>query len=180
KARKSRSRSTRSSAWCRAPDAAAKRRGGMTGGMTKEKSMARVGLGRLLGLGIAVGALTACAAAPPPASSVAPTPPAATAPPRPAGPAVAPQPTPAPSAAPPTPPQIEPLPEFFESDDFVVVLAKGGDTAESLARRYLGDPAKAWMIEDYNGTAAFTQGREVVIPKRPWNPAGVDPRGYQL
>jgi peptidoglycan/xylan/chitin deacetylase (PgdA/CDA1 family) len=62
----------------------------------------------------------------------------------------------------------------------VVVLAKGGDTAESLARRYLGDPVKAWMIEDYNGTATFTQGREVVIPKRPWNPAGVESRGYQL
>jgi peptidoglycan/xylan/chitin deacetylase (PgdA/CDA1 family) len=36
------------------------------------------------------------------------------------------------------------------------------------------------MIEDYNGTAVFTQGREVVIPKRPWNPAGVESRGYQL
>ena len=75
---------------------------------------------------------------------------------------------------------VEPLPEAFESDDFVVVLAKAGDTAESLARRYLGDPAKAWMVEDYNGTATFTPGREVVIPKRPWNPAGVEPRGYQL
>jgi peptidoglycan/xylan/chitin deacetylase (PgdA/CDA1 family) len=62
----------------------------------------------------------------------------------------------------------------------VVVLAKAGDTAESLSRRYLGDATKAWMVEDYNGTAAFTQGREVVIPKRPWNPSGVEPRGYQL
>src|SRR5262249_25052028 len=114
---------------------------------------------------------------PPPASWGAPPPRRR---PPPAGPAVGTQPTPAPSAAHPTPPQIEPLPEFFESDDFVVVLAKGGDTAESLARRYLGDPAKEWMIEDYNGTATFTQGREVVIPKRPWNPAGVEPRGYQL
>jgi peptidoglycan/xylan/chitin deacetylase (PgdA/CDA1 family) len=68
----------------------------------------------------------------------------------------------------------------FESDDFVVVLAKGGDTAEGLARRYLGDPAKGWLIEDYNGTATFTAGREVIIPKRPWNPSGVEARGYQL
>ena len=36
------------------------------------------------------------------------------------------------------------------------------------------------MIEDYNGTATFTPGREVVIPKRPWNPSGVESRGYQL
>jgi peptidoglycan/xylan/chitin deacetylase (PgdA/CDA1 family) len=77
-------------------------------------------------------------------------------------------------------PPVEPLPEAFESDDFVVVLAKSGDTTESLAQRYLGDATKAWLIEDYNGTAAFTQGREVVIPKRPWNPAGVESRGYQL
>jgi peptidoglycan/xylan/chitin deacetylase (PgdA/CDA1 family) len=61
-----------------------------------------------------------------------------------------------------------------------VVLAKSGDTAESLARRYLGDPAKAWMVEDYNQAATFTAGREVVIPKRPWNPSGVESRGYQL
>ncbi len=58
--------------------------------------------------------------------------------------------------------------------------ARAGDTAESLAQRYLGDPAKAWMIEDYNGTATFEAGREVVIPKRPWNLAGVEPGGYQL
>jgi peptidoglycan/xylan/chitin deacetylase (PgdA/CDA1 family) len=78
------------------------------------------------------------------------------------------------------PAPVEPLPEAFESDDFVVVLAKAGDTAGSLSRRYLGDEAKAWLIEDYNGTATFTPGREVVIPKRPWNPSGVEPRGYQL
>jgi peptidoglycan/xylan/chitin deacetylase (PgdA/CDA1 family) len=77
-------------------------------------------------------------------------------------------------------PAPEPLPEAFESEDFVVVVAKGGDTAEDLARRYLGDPEKAWLIEDYNGTATFAAGREVVIPKRPWNPSGVEPRGYQL
>jgi peptidoglycan/xylan/chitin deacetylase (PgdA/CDA1 family) len=36
------------------------------------------------------------------------------------------------------------------------------------------------MIEEYNGAATFPAGREVVLPKRPWNPAGVDPNGYQL
>jgi peptidoglycan/xylan/chitin deacetylase (PgdA/CDA1 family) len=99
------------------------------------------------------------AAAPPPAEA------------KPAAPA------PGPGGAPAAP---EPLPEAFESDDFVVVLAKGGDTVESLARRYLGDATKGWWIEDYNGTAAFTAGREVVIPKRPWNLSGVESRGFQL
>jgi peptidoglycan/xylan/chitin deacetylase (PgdA/CDA1 family) len=73
-----------------------------------------------------------------------------------------------------------PLPEVFESEDFVVVLAKEAETAESLAARHLGDASKAWMIEDYNGASAFPAGREVVIPKRPWNPSGVEPTGYQL
>ncbi len=68
----------------------------------------------------------------------------------------------------------------FESDDFVVTFAEDGDTAERLAARHLGDLAKAWMIEDFNRTTRFAAGQEVVIPKRPWNPAGVDPDGYQL
>ena len=71
-------------------------------------------------------------------------------------------------------------PETFESDDFVVTFARPGDTTESLAARFLGDPAKAWIIEDYNGTARLTPGREIVIPKQSWNPAGVEPQGYQL
>lgn len=136
--------------------------------------MAGSGLRRLLVLGVAVTALTACATAPP-VSTGAPTPPSQA---QAARPSVAARPTPAPVR--PTPPPVEPLPQVFESDDFVVVLAKASDSAESLARRYLGDSSKAWMIEDYNGTATFTEGREVVIPKRPWNPSGVETRGYQL
>jgi peptidoglycan/xylan/chitin deacetylase (PgdA/CDA1 family)/nucleoid-associated protein YgaU len=68
----------------------------------------------------------------------------------------------------------------FESRDFVVTLAKSGDTPETLAARHLGDPKKKWMIEDYAGTRTFSEGQEVVIPKREWNPVGVFPWGYQL
>ena len=131
---------------------------------------------RLFVLGIAAGALSACAAAPPAIPNAqapaAPTPaqPTATA----ARPAAAPAPS-RPAVVP-----VEPLPEFFESEDFVVAIAKEGDTAQTLAGRYLGDPARAWMVEDYNGTATFTVGREVILPKRPWNVSGVSPRGYQL
>ncbi len=70
--------------------------------------------------------------------------------------------------------------ETFESEDFIVTFAKTGDTAEGLAQKFLGDRAKAWMIEDYNGAAKFSPGQEVIIPKRPWNPAGVEPSGYQI
>jgi peptidoglycan/xylan/chitin deacetylase (PgdA/CDA1 family)/nucleoid-associated protein YgaU len=71
-------------------------------------------------------------------------------------------------------------PDVFESRDFVVATAKAGDTSESLARQHLGDPKKKWMIEDYAGVGTFAAGQEVVIPRRPWNPVGVYPWGYQL
>jgi peptidoglycan/xylan/chitin deacetylase (PgdA/CDA1 family) len=105
----------------------------------------------------------------------------ATAPPPPApAPAHAPPAGPAPARAPGLPHAAEALPEAFESDDFVVTWAKAGDTGESLARRYLGDPRKAWMIEDYMGAREFAPGQEVIIPRRPWNLSGVGPDGYQI
>ena len=36
------------------------------------------------------------------------------------------------------------------------------------------------MIADYMGKRSFAAGEEVIIPVRPWNPAGVDASGYQL
>jgi peptidoglycan/xylan/chitin deacetylase (PgdA/CDA1 family) len=78
--------------------------------------------------------------------------------------------TPPPGARPPT----------FESDDFIVTFPRPDDTPASLAARFLGDPGKAWMIEDYNETADLTPSRAVVIPKQTWNLAGVDASGYQL
>jgi peptidoglycan/xylan/chitin deacetylase (PgdA/CDA1 family) len=99
----------------------------------------------------------------------------ATAPSGPETPARAPEPRVA--AAPPAPP---PLPEAFESERFIVTFARAGDTAATLAARHLGDASRAWMIEDYAGTATFRAGQEVVIPRRPWNPAGVESAGYHL
>ncbi len=77
-------------------------------------------------------------------------------------------------------PPAAPLPEAFESEDFIVTFAKPGDTSQSLAARFLGDPAKAWLLEDYSGVQSPVAGREVVIPKRPWNPAGVTRAGQQV
>lgn len=70
--------------------------------------------------------------------------------------------------------------ETFESQDYFVVIAKAGDTIESLAARFLGDKNMDWMIEDYNGAATVTPGQQVVIPKRPWNLSGVTSSGFQL
>jgi peptidoglycan/xylan/chitin deacetylase (PgdA/CDA1 family) len=96
-------------------------------------------------------------------------------------------PAPAPVAAPLTPPPVarvapppEPVPTVFKSDDFIVVTAKAGDTAESLAAQHLGSAGKSWMIEDYMGARTFTEGQRVIIPVKPWNPIGVEATGYQL
>ncbi len=70
--------------------------------------------------------------------------------------------------------------ESFESPDYFVVIAKAGDTAESLAARFLGDKSLGWMIEDYGGGAPIAPGRQVVIPRKPWNLSGVTASGYQL
>jgi peptidoglycan/xylan/chitin deacetylase (PgdA/CDA1 family) len=68
-----------------------------------------------------------------------------------------------------------------ESDDFVVVVPSREETSQALARTYLGDVSKAWMIEDFaSGRRAFKAGERVVVPKRPWNLSGVEAYGYQL
>ena len=68
----------------------------------------------------------------------------------------------------------------FESDEFIVVLAKAGDTPQSLAAKFLGDAGKDWMIMDYNGSPTLSAGQQVVIPKRFWRLSGVSAAGFQL
>ena len=60
------------------------------------------------------------------------------------------------------------------------MIAKPGDTAESLAAKYLGRPDLAWMIEDYMNASSFSKDEHVAIPRRYWNPPGVFPSGYQV
>jgi len=67
-----------------------------------------------------------------------------------------------------------------ESADFIVTTARAGDTTTELARRFLGDAALAWMIEDYNDVTTLAAGQTVIIPRKPWNPSGVYADGYQL
>jgi peptidoglycan/xylan/chitin deacetylase (PgdA/CDA1 family) len=90
---------------------------------------------------------------------------------------LSPAPEPGAAAAPARP---RPRPAAYQSEDFIVTFAQPGDTPEALAARYLGGADKAWMIEDYTGLRALSPGQEVVIPRRPWNPTGVTPGGYQI
>jgi peptidoglycan/xylan/chitin deacetylase (PgdA/CDA1 family) len=68
----------------------------------------------------------------------------------------------------------------FESEEFIVVVAGEGDTLQSLAARFLGDPDQAWRIEEFNELKAIHPGQQIVIPKRFWNLSGIDSAGYQL
>jgi peptidoglycan/xylan/chitin deacetylase (PgdA/CDA1 family) len=108
-----------------------------------------------------------CATAPPAPGPVAAPPPVATPPPPPV------------ARVDPTPPPA-PLPSVFKSDEFLVVVAKAGDTAESLAAQHLGTAAQSWMIEDYMGARTFTAGQRVIVPLKPWNTSGVEATGYQI
>lgn len=63
--------------------------------------------------------------------------------------------------------------------DFSIVIAKVGDSAESLAERYLGDPRKAWWITEANGAVEPRPGQVVVVPLKIHNRIGVYADGYQ-
>jgi peptidoglycan/xylan/chitin deacetylase (PgdA/CDA1 family) len=83
---------------------------------------------------------------------------------------------------PPSPPASAGAPasgEIARDDDFVLVRAAPGDSAATLAARYLGDRAKAFWIVERNGGADVTAGEIVTIPLRPSNPYGVDVGGFQ-
>ena len=59
---------------------------------------------------------------------------------------------------------LTPKPMLYESDDYVVYRAAQKETADSLAKKFLGDEKKAWIVEDANGTVRFKKGQVVIIP----------------
>ncbi len=90
---------------------------------------------------------------------------------------------PAPPTTPPAavviPAPAAPDPVVARNDDFLIVVAQQGDTPAVLSRRYLGDAAKAWWLDEYNGNAALQPGQYVIVPLRARNPAGIVAGGYQ-
>lgn len=66
------------------------------------------------------------------------------------------------------------------AEDFVVVEAREGDTAESLARKYLKGAERAWMITEFRGGAPIKAGDVVVIPLRPRRLGGIEAEGHQV
>lgn len=62
---------------------------------------------------------------------------------------------------------------------FIPVLVKPGDTLDSLAEKYLGDPGKSWVISDFNELASLSAGQELIIPLEYSQKGGLSVRGYQ-
>ena len=74
---------------------------------------------------------------------------------------------------------LTPKPMLYESNDYVVYRAVEKETAASLAKRFLGDEKKAWVVEDANGTASFEMGQIVTIPMVDETPGGLKADGIQ-
>jgi peptidoglycan/xylan/chitin deacetylase (PgdA/CDA1 family) len=73
--------------------------------------------------------------------------------------------------------QPERGPVLAKDDDVTIVIAGPGDTADTLAQRYLGDARKAWWIAEAN--SEIRPGQVVVVPSRIRNRIGVYGDGYQ-
>jgi peptidoglycan/xylan/chitin deacetylase (PgdA/CDA1 family) len=63
--------------------------------------------------------------------------------------------------------------------ELVAVVAQPGETLETLAATWLGDPARSWEIATYNGVDAAAPGRALVIPLLPSWRGGLTPERYQ-
>jgi len=68
---------------------------------------------------------------------------------------------------------------YAESEDYVVLVTKKGDSLKTLAKHYLGDEKLAWVIADFNQITAIVPRREIVIPLKNRNITGVSSRGVQ-
>jgi len=76
-----------------------------------------------------------------------------------------------------TKPEIVPEEIVYRSKDYVIYQFKQGDSAASIAGKFLGDPQKAWIIEDAN--ERLSPGQYVVVPLNSKNKGGIYPDGIQ-
>jgi peptidoglycan/xylan/chitin deacetylase (PgdA/CDA1 family) len=70
-------------------------------------------------------------------------------------------------------------PRIFQSQDYIICELIGKETPESLARRFLGDPKKEWMITENNPGVAYEKGERIVIPLKDQRRGGLTADGYQ-
>jgi peptidoglycan/xylan/chitin deacetylase (PgdA/CDA1 family) len=61
----------------------------------------------------------------------------------------------------------------------LLVRARQGDTPASIARHYLNDASRGWMINEYNEKGILSGGEAILVPTAPFRPGGLTPAGYQ-
>lgn len=64
--------------------------------------------------------------------------------------------------------------------ELMTVAVGPEEDLDELARRYLGDPSRKWIIEDFNQIDSVSEGQLVLIPRRDYRPGGLAPDGYQM
>lgn len=70
--------------------------------------------------------------------------------------------------------------EEYSSDKFIAVKVLAGDTYKDLAKKYLNDPDKDWIISEFNKSVSLTPGASIVIPLTAFNRGGLKSNGYQI
>lgn len=67
----------------------------------------------------------------------------------------------------------------FISDEYIICKLRSKTTSASLAKIYLGNREKSWIIEDANEGIPFEVGQVIVIPLKQENKGGITVNGYQ-
>jgi peptidoglycan/xylan/chitin deacetylase (PgdA/CDA1 family) len=70
-------------------------------------------------------------------------------------------------------------PRYVVFPSFVAGVAGRDESAASLAARYLNDPSKAWLVQEFNETRTFRPGDPFVVPLEDYRKGGLTLRGYQ-
>lgn len=79
------------------------------------------------------------------------------------------------------PPALSRPPEstLYQSPDYIVHQLESAESSARLAERFLGNPLKAWIIEEANPGVRFEGGQAVVVPLRRRNIGGLYADGFQ-
>jgi peptidoglycan/xylan/chitin deacetylase (PgdA/CDA1 family) len=68
----------------------------------------------------------------------------------------------------------------FQSNDYIICQLKDKETPETLAKKYLGDRKKFWVIEDANEDVSFEKDKIIIIPLKETNIGGLTANGFQV
>lgn len=70
--------------------------------------------------------------------------------------------------------------KVFQSEDYVLYELGDEETPAVLAKAFLGDEDRAWVIEDENRNTTFEKGQFVVVPLKDFEKGGLEEDGYQV